>query len=416
MPDAIHAATLSNGLTLLAEPVAGAKSLAMTLLLPAGTAQEPEQRQGLAQVTAEMILRGANGLSARQHTDALERLGVSRDTSVQTRHTRLSATMIGQRLPDALPLLLDIALQPNLEQTSLEPSRDLALQELDGLADEPQQLAMLALRKRLYPPPLNRSAHGQRPALEALSLEDIHTFRENTFRPTGSILAFAGDYDWNILRDHVERLTADWKGTCSDADVTQDASRGYEHVDAQTEQVHIAMGYPSIPETHDDAMVQRAAVAVLSGGMSGRLFTEVREKRGLCYSVYASYSGGRNLGGVVAYAGTTTPRAQETLDVLASELNRLSQGADEAEFFRAKVGMKSRLVMQGESTSARASAIAGDQYLFGQPRTLAELEAQVDAVTLPRLNAFLADHPPTDLTLITVGPTALTPPNGRSTA
>ncbi len=407
MPEPIHSATLPNGLTLLAEPVAGAKSLAMTLLLPAGTAQEPEDRQGVAQVTAEMVLRGAGGLSAREHTDALERLGVSRDTSVQTRHTRLSATMIGDKLDEAVPLLLDIAIRPNLDATSLEPSRDLALQELDGLADEPQQRVMIELRRRLYPDPLGRATQGQRPALEALTLDEVQRFHRETFTPAGSILGFAGAFNWEALRGRVETLTRDWGGSRCDASVWGDAPRGYEHLDADTQQVHIAMGYPSVPETDPDAMVQRAAVAVLSGGMSGRLFTEVREKRGLCYSVYASYSGGRSLGSVVAYAGTTTPRAQETLDVLAGELKRLAEGVEAAEFGRAKVGMKSRLVMQGESTPSRAAAIAGDHYLFGRGRTLAQLEAEVEAVTLDRVNRFVADHPPKSMTLVTVGPSSL---------
>ena len=116
--------------------------------------------------------------------------------------------------------------------------------------------------------------------------------------------------------------------------------------------------------------------------MSGRLFTEVREKRGLCYSVFASYAGHKTYGAVLGYAGTTVPRAQETLDVLVAELKRLSQGVEPDEYERAVVGMKSRLVMQGESTSARARAIAGDQYVYGQPRTLDEWAAKVDAITL----------------------------------
>ena len=142
--------------------------------------------------------------------------------------------------------------------------------------------------------------------------------------------------------------------------------------------------------------------------MSGRLFTEVREKRGLCYAVYAAYASHKRIGAMLAYAGTTAARAQETLDVLEGELRKLSLGVDESEFRRAIVGMKSRLVMQGESTGARAGAIAGDQVVLGRPRTLEELTERVDHVTFERLNEYLKNHPPGAMTTVTIGPSPLT--------
>ena len=176
--------------------------------------------------------------------------------------------------------------------------------------------------------------------------------------------------------------------------------------------MHIALAYPTVAETDPDSVTQQAAVAALSGGMSGRLFTEVREKRGLVYAVSASYAGQKDRGDIMAYAGTTAPRAQETLDVLTSELRRLSDGIAQDEFDRAVVGMKSRLVMQGESTSARASAIATDQYLYGRPKSLGEHAAEVDAVTLERVNEFVASRRPERMTVTTLGPAPLqTPPD-----
>ncbi len=185
------------------------------------------------------------------------------------------------------------------------------------------------------------------------------------------------------------------------------------HEHDPSEQVHIALRWDSVPATHPDAVLQKAAVAILSGGMSGRLFTEVREKRGLCYSVYAGYGGHHDRGGVYAYAGTTAPRAQETLDVLVYELRRLHAepvGGDE--FRRAMVGMKSRLVMSGESTSARASAISLDHQVFGRARTLAERVEEVAAVTPERLRGFLdANTPgPDAMTIVTLGPKKLDTP------
>ena len=403
----IHQHRFAHGLELLAEPVAGAESLAMTLLVPAGLAAEPHARQGAATMLSEMICRGAGGLSSREHSDALDRLGVDRDAGVETAHLRLGASMIGSKLEAALPLLLDMALRPNLDADALEPTRDLALQSLDALADEPQQRVMLDLRSRHYPAPFGRSPLGRREDLEAMTLEDLRGFWHGRVVPGGSILAFAGHFDWPALRERVAERVEDWTGDCDEPSPNGPASRGVAHETAQTAQVHIALAYDAVPEPHEDALLQKAAASVLSGGMSGRLFTEVREKRGLCYAVFAQYAGQRDRGAMLGYAGTTAPRAQETLDVMVAELRRLGRGVQGDEFNRAIVGMKSRLVMQGESTAARSGAIAADQYIHGRPRPLSELAAEVDAIDLEQLNAFLAQHEPGDMTVVTIGPEPL---------
>jgi predicted Zn-dependent peptidase len=147
--------------------------------------------------------------------------------------------------------------------------------------------------------------------------------------------------------------------------------------------------------------------------MSGRLFSEVREKRGLCYSVSAGYRPDRDYGVVTAYVGTTPERAQESLDVLIAELHRIStpEGrVTEEEFKRAKVGMKSGLVFSGESTGSRAVSLAADQRKLGRPRSLDELAQQVDAVTLDQLNAYLARRAIGAATIQTLGPRDLKSP------
>ncbi|MEM7627325.1 MAG: pitrilysin family protein [Planctomycetota bacterium] len=404
----IHETTLPNGLRVVAEPIPGTASLAMTLLTPAGLASQPDDKQGVAPVLAEMLCRGAGDHNAREHSDALDTLGVQRSTDAQTRFFRVGATMIGTKMAEALPLLFDMVRRPKLADEALGPSVDLAIQSIDALADEPQRRAMLELRGRHYPGPINRSPLGDRDHLRALTTQDVRGFWERRFKADGSILAFAGSFDWDELVATVTELLGDWDGQATPAAGVGNGAGGYHHLPGDSTQVHIGVGYPAVPETDPRWVLQRAATAVLSGGMSGRLFTEVREKRGLVYSVYASYAGQKDRGDILAYAGTTVPRAQETLDVLTHELRRLSEGVDESEFGRAIVGMKSSLVMQGESTSARAAAIASDVYVFGKPNRLIDTAAEIDAVTLDRLNAFVTECPPGDMTIVTLGPDALT--------
>ena len=403
----IHTHTFSNGLIVVAEPMAGVRSLAMTLMTPGGVARQPEGQQGVAPLLAELVGRGAGGRSSRDFNEALDTLGVHRSTSAGNQHLRFSATLVGDHLDAALPLLLSEALSPNFDANELEPSRDLCLQEIAALADDPQRRAMIALRQNHFPEPLGRPGDGVAEHLKALTLDDVRSYWRAGVVPGGSILAFAGQLDWGRLVDTVGTLTADWSGQVDDVKVTKQAPRGYTHLDADTEQVHIGLAYDAPADPDESSMLQRAAVSVLSGGMSSRLFTEVREKRGLCYSVYASYAGMRDRGAVLGYAGTTTPRAQETLDVFLGELHRLSKGVEASELQRALVGMKARLIMQGESSGARAGAIAADLYVHGRPRTLAELADRVDSVTLEDVNRFVAEKLINDITAVTIGPQRL---------
>ena len=175
-------------------------------------------------------------------------------------------------------------------------------------------------------------------------------------------------------------------------------------------------------EEADDYYHARLAVEVLSGGMSGRLMGEIREKQGLCYSVYATYASlagpelrgehERGLASVFCYAGTSNERAQATLDGLVRELSRLREGVSEDELNRAKIGLKAATVMSGESTSARASALIRDWTVRRRLRPLDEITSAIDAVSLSDLNAWLADHPAGEFTTVLVGPKALELPGG----
>ena len=397
-----------NGLILVTEKIESAQSLAMSLLLPAGSGQEPSDQIGVATLLSEMMFRGTQSHSAKEHSDAMDDLGLDRSTSVDSLFLRLSATMIHTQRGEALPLLFDMVRQPKLSEESLEPARDLSLQTLDALEDEPQQKTFIALRQRHYRHPVNRCTMGERKAIENLTLEQIQQYKDQTFVPSGAILSFAGQFDFEELKNQVGQLLGDWQGQRDDIVLSGQPIGGYEHLTTQSQQVHIGLAYDTVNETDEPAsMLQRSAIAVLAGGMSSRLFTEVREKRGLCYAVYSMYASNKFMGVVLGYAGTTPQRSQETLDVMRNEFIRLADGIEPNEFNRAMVGMKTRLVMQGESTHARASAIAMDQHTFGAPRTLDELIAQVDAVTLDKLNAYVKANPPGQMTIISIGPDAL---------
>ena len=170
-----------------------------------------------------------------------------------------------------------------------------------------------------------------------------------------------------------------------------------------SQQTHVALGWSVPPYRCDESYEATAALAILGGGSSSRLFTEVRERRGLCYSVSAGYQTHRDFAMAVCYAGTTAARAQETLDVMRAEIDRLPGTITADEVERVKARAKSGLVMQQESSAARAGAIARQWYHLGCVRTLAEELARYDRLTAASIEGWLADQPPRDLSVVSLG-------------
>jgi predicted Zn-dependent peptidase len=321
--------------------------------------------------------------------------------------------MIGSRLIEALPLIVDMVRRPRMDEESIGPARDLALQALESLKDDPHGRAALHAKARHFAAPLNRSSLGTQEGLEATTRDDLVSGWAARARPEGAILAVAGAVDPDAVERRLNELLKGWSGAGPEPTPGAAPSRGYGHEQDETNQVQILVLHDAPPEPDASSILEKVVISVLSGGMAGRLFTEVREKRGLCYSVSAGYSSGKQIGAVEAYVGTAPDRAQQSLDVLMAELERINSaaGAVEAEELeRALVGMKSRLVFAGESTSARAGSLAYDQHRLGRPRSLDEIAREVAGVTLGRVNGYLSGRKLGRLTIQTLGPAALTPP------
>jgi predicted Zn-dependent peptidase len=402
--------TFPNGLTLLGERMPGMQSAAMTLMLPAGSATDPVDRSGSATVLCDLVLRGAGERDSKQLTDYLDRLGLQRSSSVGVHHSRFGCAGLADRVIEGLGAYSDIVQRPHLPQTGFDAARDLALQALAGLDDEPRQKLLIKLREWHLPSPYGRSSMGKKENLEKLTLELAKADHAQRYHADGAILALAGNIDFEQIRDEVQEHFGNWNGQPAGDIKIMPPPGNFHHEDQPSEQTHIGIAYPSIPETHDDYYTVRLAIEILSGGMSGRLFTEVREKRGLCYSVWAGYSSLKGQGSILGYAGTSNDRAQATLDCFMTELHRLTEGVNEAELDRAKIGLKASTIMSGESTSSRAGTIAHDYFMRGRIRTLDEIKDAIDAVTVERVNAYLKLNTPGPFTIVTVGPKALNVP------
>ena len=409
--ETITQATLDNGLRIVIEPNDSMRSVAMRLMIPSGVIHQEKNELGIASICAELLLRGSKVRNSQQQADAFDLAGAVRDASPAARSTGVSMTTLDNLFEDAIELTADMALNPAMTDESFEASRVMAQHALASLADDPQQRAVLAARARHNPEPYNRSTFGTEASLASLTAQRTREWWGTYANPSGAIISIAGAINPSQGIELITKHFGQWSGQADAPVIHTTAPRGYAHEEDDTNQVQIIVVNDAPAAGTDYEMYELLAVSVLSGGMSGRLFTEVREKRGLCYSVSASYRAEKEFGLVTSYVGTTPERAQESLDVLHEQLLAMQAGdVTHEELERARIGLKSRVIFSGESTGARASSLIADIVKRGSPRTLAQIAEQIDAVDLESFNDYLRKRTLGEVTIQTLGPTALTPP------
>lgn len=403
LPQQILNHTFENGLTLVAEPMPWLESAAFSIAVPAGCRFDPLAQLGTANFVCEMVQRGCGKLNSRDFIESLESLGVDFSSSVSTYNTNYGGAMPAGQLHAALAIYADLLRRPHFPADQLEDGRLVCVQEIKSLEDDLSHRAILELRKRFYGDPDGRHSEGVLETIASIDLADLQNFYRRQYRPNGMIIACAGKLNWDELKTNVNRLFSDWSPQAIDDVTTVEPQHGVHHIQHDSEQTHIAVAFNGVAYSHADYYLNRGAIGVLSGGMSSRLFNEIREKRGLCYTVYASCHSLKDRGSVICYSGTSTPRAQETLDVLLEQLTDLAQGIHEDELRRLKIQIRSSLISQQESCRSRASSIAGDWFHLGRVRTLDQVNECINRLTVETINQYLVENPPRNFDVVTLG-------------
>jgi predicted Zn-dependent peptidase len=387
--------------------MADVQSAAFSLLVPAGSNYDPPGQAGAASILSDWIMRGAGSRDSRQLTNELDNLGLQRNEGVGNSHVSFTGATLAESLPQALRIYADIVQSPHLPVDQFEAARTGVEQSLRAIEDEPRQKVIIELRRRCYESPWGIPSEGTLEGVEKLTPEVVRNHFSRCSSPRDAILGIAGKVDVRKMIGLVEDLFGGWKAKPAPEVVTGPRGPARDHIPHDSTQTQIGIAYDSVAYRDPGYYAAWAAVSVLSGGMSSRLFTEVREKRGLCYSVFAMLNSLRDQGRILCYAGTTVERAQETLDVTLAELIRLGKGIGQDELDRCKARAKSSLIMQQESSSARASSIARDWYHLGRVETLDEVREKIEALTVDALLEHLAEHPAKDFTILTLGPRPL---------
>ena len=383
------------------------QSAAFSLMIPAGSAYDPDGKSGTSAVLADMFPRGAGDLTARELSSAMDNLGLQRSVSGGVGFITFSAATTADRIEAAIPLLASMIRTPHLDEERFAPARELVVQALHAMEDEPKQRLGQFLRRCSYPGPWGNPSEGTLADVSQITLQDVKALYDSRILPNGAVLGFAGNVDASKIRDVLSSSFEGWSAAPISELPGGDVRPSPEHVTHDSAQTHIGLAWKTVPYPHERYFEAWAAVSLLSGGMSSRLFTEVREKRGLCYAISASINTLKDQARVFGYAGTTNERAQETLDVMVAEIRRLHEGITADELQRCKARAKSTLIMQQESTMSRASSMARDMLYLGRVMEMDEIRSRIESLTPEQVRDFAIEHAPGNMVLVTIGPEAL---------
>jgi len=385
----VQSHTLANGFRIVTENMPGLESASVGVWVTAGARDERAEQNGIAHFLEHMAFKGTARRSALQIAEAIEDVGgyINAYTSRET--TAYYARIMAGDVPLALDVVADILLNPTFDLKEIEIERGVILQEIGQALDTPDDVIFDWLQERAYPDQaLGRTILGPEERVSAFDRADLAGFVACHYGPERMILSAAGAVDHDAIVAEAERLFGHMKPApvfiCEPARFV-----GGEHrVVKDLEQAHIALAFEGPDYTDPEIYTAQIYASALGGGMSSRLFQEIREKRGLCYTIFAQAGGFADSGMTTIYAGTSGEQLGELLDITLDEMKRAADDMSAQEVARARTQMKAGLLMGLESPSSRAERMARMMQIWGRVPELSEVVNRVDAVTTGDVKGF----------------------------
>ncbi len=397
---------LPNGLRIVLEPVPGVRSVAVGVWVDAGSRDEAEGTYGASHFLEHLLFKGTEKWSARAIAESLDAVGGDFNAFTGKEQTAFYVRTLDDDVPLGMDILADITQRPAFRPDEVESERNVVVEEINMYEDSPDELVHDVFGEAVLPGhPLGRPIVGSRESITAMARGAIAEYFATRYRPDRTVVAAAGNIDPGRFANEVAAHWGDLAGRAPERDVhSPDAAVARRIDEKPTEQAHVVVGTRTM--ARDDA--RRHALTVLNhvfgGGMSSRLFQEVREKRGLAYSVYSYRSLYQETGLFAVYAGTAPGRAEETLDVVLGEIGRLAAGITPAELAAAKGHVRGALALSQEDTLSRMSRIGRAELTLGVVPEIDDLVAEIDAVTLDDVNVLAAELAASPRTLTVIGP------------
>jgi predicted Zn-dependent peptidase len=399
---------LANGIEILGQHMPSLSSTTFGLQFDAAVVHEPEDKAGLAHLFEYMLFQGTKDKDARALNEAFESLGARKGASTGLETSQIWAQIVNTKFDATLDLISELVLTSTFPKDELEQMRNIVLQEIRRRDDEPMSRIFELVRANFYHgTALARPLLGSAESVRSLQRYDLRQFWKERYQPNNMLFAIAGKFDWEHVVRRVEELFGGWEGNASPSPSQRPVPERRVALELQEgKQEHLALMVPFANYTDPDYYAALVLSEVLGGNMASRLFVEVREKRGLVYSVTAGQTSNKQIGALRIYAGTKPEQAHECLEVIINELRKLEkEGITADELQRAKIQLKSENVMRGEGSGARMGAIARSWWFERKVHPIQEVKEAIDAVTQESILELLHNHSLLHpLTVAAIGP------------
>ncbi len=402
----VQVSTLKNGLRIVTDDIDVVETVSMGAWISVGTRHEEPELNGISHLLEHMVFKGTERRSARQIAEEIEDVGGHLNAYTARENTAYFARVLKEDVELAVDIIADIVQNATLDPEELERERAVIIQEINQSQDMPDDLIFDKFQETAFPDqPMGRPVLGVAALVQAMQRGTILDFKNSRYRASAMVVAAAGKVTHERF---VELVESAFSGLESGAQPGGEAAayKGGDFLGKKDlEQVHLVLGFEGIAFDDADYYPLVLLSTLLGGGMSSRLFQEVREKRGLAYSIYsfaANYADGGLFG---VYAGTGRDDVAQLIPVVCDELNKMREGPQAAELARVRAQLKASTLMSQESTSTRCEQAARQLQIYGRPIPISEIIARIEAVeaaAIGRVAGRILQSPPT---LTALGPT-----------
>lgn len=395
----IQVSKLPNGLVVATDRMDAVETASLGVWVNAGTRHESAEINGVSHLLEHMAFKGTRRRSARAIAEEMDAVGGHLNAYTSREHTAYYAKVLKEDVGLAIDVIADILQNSVLDPEELAREQAVVVQEISQAIDTPDDIIFDHFQATAYPgQALGRPVLGTAELVRGMSRDTVFGYMRANYSGPRMILSAAGNLDHDAVVGMASRL---FDALPPDQPCAEERARyqgGDYREERDLEQVHVMLGFDGVPYLDDDYYGASVLSALLGGGMSSRLFQEVREKRGLVYSIY-SYTSSYHDGGLFAvYAGTGEDEVRELIPLVCDEMMKVTRGVGEDEVQRARAQLKSSLLMSLESTSARCEQLARQLLIYGRPVPVAEMvhhiEA-VDAAAVCRIARRILTTPPT---------------------
>ena len=375
---------LPSGLTVVTDTMAHVETAALGVWAGVGGRDERSDEHGISHLLEHMAFKGTARRSAREIVETIEAVGGDLNAGTSTETTAYYARVMKADVPLALDVLADILTDPSFVPDELEREKNVIVQEIGAAQDTPDDVVFEHLNELCYPDqPMGRSLLGTAKTLQRFDRDMLKSYLSTHYRGPDMVVAAAGAVDHaRVVADVAERFHRFGKEPAPKPQAAMFGRGGSRVVHRDLEQAHLTLALEGVPQSDVSLFSLQVFANLLGGGMSSRLFQEVREKRGLCYSIYTFHAPYSDTGFFGLYTGTDPTDAPEMMEVVVDVINEAVETLTDAEIARAKAQMKAGLLMALESCSSRAEQLARHVLAYGRPQTVDELVARIDAVSV----------------------------------